>query len=97
MDALNMHPGTPLTEVEKHNKVTVEVNTKPVTLKKDRVTGLAIKQAAVEQRVPHVSVDFLLMLVRKEGGVQTIGNDEVIAVTKKSKFKMVAADDNSGY
>jgi|GEM_PF-2702743 len=97
MDAPKMHPEAPLAEVEKNIKVTVEVNTKPVALKKNRVTGLVIKQAAVDQRVPHVSVDFLLMLVRKEGGVQTIGNEETITVTKKSKFKMVAADDNSGY
>jgi hypothetical protein len=96
MDELKKQPDSLLAEA-KNKSVVIEVNKRPVTLKKKRVTGLLIKQAAVDQRVPHVTVDFLLMLVRKEGGVQAVGDDEVIVVTKKSKFKMVAADDNSEY
>lgn len=94
MDELKKQPESLLAEAKSQN-VVIEVNKRPVTLKKKRVTGLTIKQAAVDQRVPHVTVDFLLMLVRKEGGVQAVGDNEVIVVTKKSKFKMVAADDNS--
>ena len=94
MDALDKHPEAPLAEAKKQT-VVVEVNKHPVTLKKSRVTGLTIKQAAVDQHVPHVSVDFLLMLVTKKGAVEAIADDQLITVNKNSKFKMVAADDNS--
>ena len=71
------------------------LNKHPVTLKESRVTGLMIKQAAVDQHVSHVSMDFLLMLVAKKGAVEAIAEDQVVTVNKNSKFKMVAADDNS--
>lgn len=94
MDALNKHPGAPLAEV-KSKEVVVEVNKHPVTLRTNRVTGLTIKRAAVDQHVPHVSVDFLLMLVAKKGAVEAIADDQLVTVNKNSKLKMVAADDNS--
>lgn len=94
MDALDKHLEAPLAEAKKQT-IVVEVNKHPVALKKRRVTGLMIKQAAVDQHVPHVSVDFLLMLVTKKGAVEAIADDQLITVNKNSKFKMVAADDNS--
>jgi len=78
-----------------HGTVDVKVNGTKVTLGQHRVTGLDIKDAAVAQRVPHVTVEFTLMRVNKDDSLTTIPNGELITVTKKSEFKMVAADDNS--
>lgn len=95
MDELNKHPEAPLAEVEKQHKVTVEVNKWPVKVDAGRVSGLRIKQAAVDQHVPHVLVDFLLMLVTKQGAVEAVSDDQLVTVNKNVTFKMVAPDDNS--
>lgn len=95
MDELNKRPEAPRVGVEKQAKVTVEVNKHPVTLKESRVTGVSIKQAAVDQQVPHVLIDFLLMRVTSKGAVEAVADSQIVTVNKNSKFKMVAADDNS--
>lgn len=97
MDERQKRPEAPENEAKEAKRtVTIEVNKRGVVLKKHRVSGLEIKQAAIDQGVPHVAIDFQLMEVGRAGAVRTIADSEVITVTKKSKFRMVAPDDNSG-
>ncbi len=77
--------------------VSVEVNTKQVVLTKHRVSGLEIKRAAVDQGVPHVTVHFQLIEIGKGNTVRGIADTQIVTVTKKSKFRMTAPDDNSGF
>lgn len=82
-------------EKVKDDKVTVTVNTKPVSLPKHRVTGLEVKQAAIAQGV-EIQEDFLLTQEAHEGKpARTIGDDEKITVTKHSVFTANDVDDDS--
>ncbi len=80
---------------EARGTVTVKVNRKDVTLQSHRVTGMEIKQAAIAQGV-EIEADFLLTLEAHEGHPpRSIGDDEVITVTKHSVFTANDADDDS--
>jgi hypothetical protein len=74
--------------------VTVTVNERPVNLHDDRVTGLEIKQAAIAQGVP-IELDFLLTEELANGRARVVGDNDVVKVTRRSRFDAVAADDNS--
>ncbi len=75
--------------------VTVEVNTKPVKFKKRRVTGLVVKQTAIQQGVA-IQLDFVLYRELPDGGLSSaIGNDQHITLHECEKFVCVAPDDNS--
>jgi multiubiquitin len=80
---------------DKAKAVVVEVNNKSVTLPDHRVTGLQVKEAAIDQGV-EIELDFLLTL-EVHGGrpAQTIDNDEVVTVNKHSAFTANDADDDS--
>ena len=74
---------------------TVTVNTKPVVLEQHRVTGLQIKQAAIEQKV-EIELDFILTLEAHGGQpAETIDNDQTITVTDHSEFSANDGDDDS--
>lgn len=75
-------------------EVTVTVNTKPVTVEGPRTTGLAVKQAAVEQGV-QIGLDFVLTMELGGGQTRTVGDDDVITVNPQSSFIANAGDDNS--
>jgi hypothetical protein len=75
------------------HEVTVNVNNKPVTVMGPRLTGLALKEAAVSQGVD-IEVDFQLAEVTEKGRV-IIGDAELITVNKHSRFIATAPDDNS--
>lgn len=75
-------------------KVVVTVNGKSVTLADKRVAGRDIKQAAIDQGVP-IELDFELAEELPNGRERIVGDDDVITVTKKSKFTAVAPDDYS--
>lgn len=77
-----------------HGSVTVHVNGKPVVLESHRVTGAAIKTAAITQGV-EIENDFILVEERQNGDDMTIGNDDLVTVTKRSEFTANAGDDNS--
>lgn len=82
-------------EKVKGDKVTVTVNTKPVSLPKHRVTGLEVKQAAIAQGV-EIQEDFLLTLEAHEGKpARTIADDETITINKHSVFTANDGDDDS--
>ena len=59
-----------------------------------RHSGLEIKEAAIAQHVK-IQVDFLLYLLLPHRPNKLIGDDDEIAVTKESRFRAIADDDNS--
>ncbi len=76
-----------MSEVERQKKpkkeVTIHVNTKPVEVPK-KVTGLEIKEAAIDQGV-EIQLDFILTLeAHGHQEPREIGDDEEIEVTKNS-------------
>jgi hypothetical protein len=73
--------------------VTIEVNKKSVEVTGPRLSGLAIKQAAISQGVS-IELDFQLAEI-KPNGRDIVGDEDVISVNKNSKFVATAADDNS--
>ena len=78
-----------------HGTVTVTVNRQAVVLEKHRVTGLEVKQAAINQGV-QIELDFLLTLEATPGHpARTVDDDETITVTKKSEFTANDVDDDS--
>ncbi len=80
--------------VGRGHQVTVTVNNKPVVVTGPRVTGLQVKEAAIEQKV-QIELDFLLSLELPNGETQIVGDSDTITVNKHSKFTAVADDDNS--
>lgn len=74
--------------------VEVLVNEQPVTLPDHRVTGAEVKEAAIAQGVA-IEADFILVLEGPNGKTKVVGDDDVVTVTKKSKFSANAGDDNS--
>ena len=79
----------------REHETLIQVNSKPVTLDGPRVTGLAIKQAAIAQGVS-IQADFLLSEDGEHGRPgRTIADDETVTINKHSRFTAVAPDDNS--
>ena len=74
--------------------VFITVNRKEVKVDGPRVSGLAIKQAAIKQGVP-IELDFQLAVVTPDGKQDIIGDDDIVEVTDKSEFFATAGDDNS--
>jgi hypothetical protein len=83
---------------ERHGEqhlVTVTVNNKPVQLHYHRVTGLEIKEAAIEQGV-EIELDFILVEEGHHGEEShVIGDDDEITVNEHSVFTANDGDDNS--
>jgi hypothetical protein len=76
-------------------EITVTVNNKPVTLADHRVSGLQVKQAAIDQGV-EIQLDFLLTLEAHEGQpARSVGDDDTVTVTKHSVFTANDVDDDS--
>ena len=84
----------PVFTVKGHG-ITIKVNKKPVKLTKRRLTGLEIKQAAVDQGV-NIKVTFVLYELKPDGDLgPAIPDDKVVAVRDCDEFRCVAPDDNS--
>ena len=94
METANEQEDIETRQGEDRGKVTVHVNGKPVVLRKHRVTGLEIKQAAIAQRV-EIELDFILVEERRGNDDRVIGDTDTITVTKRSQFTANAGDDNS--
>jgi Multiubiquitin len=75
-------------------RVTIHVNNKPVEVDAPRISGLAIKEAAIAQGV-EIQLDFQLAEVKGEGKRQIVGDDDTVTVNKNSQFVATAPDDNS--
>jgi hypothetical protein len=86
MEGAGHVPGRPRT-------VRVTVNRQPVDLPDREVTGLEIKQAAIDQRV-QIELGFQLSI--KHGDrYDVIGDTDVVKVHADEAFLAVAPDDNS--
>ncbi len=75
-------------------EVRIIVNERPVLLPHHRVTGMQIKQAAINQHV-QIELDFVLSEELPDHKRRIIGDNEEVTVSDKSKFIAVAPDDNS--
>jgi hypothetical protein len=73
---------------------TITVNERPVDIDGPRVTGLAIKEAAIVAGLS-IGLDFLLTEEEANGRAKVIGDADVVTVNKNSRFDAVAGDDNS--
>jgi hypothetical protein len=85
---------TEVAEEQRHRTVTITVNNRSVEIEGPRVTGLAIKQAAIAQGVS-IELDFQLAEIKKHGEHLIVGDDDVVTINKNSKFVATASDDNS--
>jgi hypothetical protein len=75
--------------------LTIKVNKKPVTVTKRQLTGLEIKQAAIDQGV-NIKISFVLYEMKKDGDMgPAIPDDKRITVHDCDEFRCVAPDDNS--
>ena len=72
----------------------ISVNRKPVGVKEPLVTGLEIKQAAIEQGVA-IELDFQLAAVEGDGKQRILGNSDKVDVRDDKTFIATAGDDNS--
>ena len=81
---------------EKHHEPTVHitVNERPVVVHHHRMTGLAIKEAAIAQHVP-IQLDFVLSEELPHGKTKIVGDQDVVEIHNGAKFNAVAPDDNS--
>jgi hypothetical protein len=74
--------------------VEIFVNEKPVKMERGEHTGLAIKQAAIDQGV-QIQLDFVLSLEKRHGETEIIGDSDQVKVKKGQNYVAIADDDNS--
>jgi hypothetical protein len=80
---------------EEPKEVPIKLNNKRVVLPKHRMTGLGIKEEAIEQGVD-IKLDFILTLDARDGKpIETIEDDQVIFVRDHAEFTANDGDDNS--
>lgn len=79
---------------DRNKTIVIFVNEKPVTVEKERMTGLAIKQAAIAQGV-QIQTDFVLSIERGGGRTELIGDSDTVKVKKGDRFLAIPNDDNS--
>ena len=81
------------TEKSKIRTVLITVNRRPVALHEKHVTGLQIKQAAIEQGV---AIEASFQLSEKKGKTLTpVADTDTVTVKTGAEFRAVAGDDNS--
>lgn len=85
------HGFEPETTVHPFN---ITVNEKPVPVLEHHLTGLEIKQAAIDHGVP-IQLDFVLTIELEHGQGKVVGDADRVAVNRHSRFIAVAPDDNS--
>lgn len=75
--------------------VTIVVNNQPVKFTAKKATGLEIKQAAIDQGVTTIALDF--QLFKKEDGkdLEPIKDDQEVSLHDNEQFRATAPDDNS--
>ena len=74
--------------------VFITVNRKEVKVDGPKVSGLEIKEAAIEQGLA-IELDFTLAEETSDGKEKIIGDADIVEVTEKSVFFATAGDDNS--
>lgn len=73
--------------------ITVKVNGNPVSFTVKEVTGLQIKEAAINQGV-RIQLDFNLFEI-KGGKLHPIADTQTVHLHEKQEFRAVTPDDNS--
>lgn len=82
-------------ELEAKQPIEVTFNEKyPVVVHGRDQTGLSLKQAAIEQKVP-IQLDFVLSIELGGGRTELIGDTDHIKVKKGDRFLAIPNDDNS--
>lgn len=79
---------------DQNHDIQIVVNERPVTVLGPRITGLAIKEAAIAQGVP-IHLDFVLTLELNDRQSRPVPDDEVVTVHPGSRFLAIGPDDNS--
>lgn len=75
--------------------LTIKVNNNAVTVAKRRMTGLEIKQAAIDQKVK-IEITFVLYQLDKDGNLgPAIADNKIVVLHDCDAFRCVAPDDNS--
>ncbi len=88
---------TPEAQIQEHphsHVVHITVNRKPVTVSSREVTGLQIKEAAIDQEVT-IELDFQLSEELGHHRSRIVGDSDAVHVHDGSEFLAVAPDDNS--
>jgi hypothetical protein len=78
---------------EKEKAIEIIVNKKTVTVTKHKITGLEVKQAAIDAGV-QIQLTHQLALI-KEKKRQIIGDTDEVKVENGTTFVATASDDNS--
>lgn len=79
---------------EQHHSVEITVNNRPVEVQGPKISGLEIKQAAIDGGIP-IELNFVLSEEIGPRKTRIVGDKDVVTVNKNSKFIAVAPDDNS--
>jgi hypothetical protein len=75
--------------------LTIKVNNNDVSVTKRRMSGLEIKQAAIDQKVK-IEVGFVLYPLDKDGNLgPAIPDGKIVLLHECASFRCVAPDDNS--
>ncbi len=72
----------------------ISVNNKPVSLAEPIVTGLEIKEVAIEQGLP-IDTGFQLARVEADGKHYIVGDTDKVDVRESKTFFATAPDDNA--
>jgi hypothetical protein len=78
----------------KPKEARITVNGQFVVVPKDKLTGLEIKEAAIQAGVP-IQVDFVLSEVHPSGEQKIIPDDREVPVKDGDEFWAIPGDDNS--
>src|ERR1700676_1231831 len=82
-------------DLEDKKVIDVVFNEKyPVKIHGKKQTGLSLKEAAIDQKVP-IQLDFILSIELGGGKTDLIGNADTIKVKEGDRFLAIPDDDNS--
>ena len=81
-------------EDKQGEKFPIQVNRKPVDVDESLITGLEIKEAAIEQGVS-IELDFQLAKVDPDGKHEIVGDSDKVDVSEFKTFFATRGDDNS--
>jgi hypothetical protein len=91
---IEVHGHERFVAVRHDHRIEILVNEKSVAVEGHRQTGLSVKQAAIDQKVP-IQLDFVLSIERGGGKTELVGDDQKITVHKHERFLAIPNDDNS--
>lgn len=81
-------------EKKKPKTVTVVFNRKKIEMPKGKLSGLEIKNHAIQAGLP-IQPTYVLFEIKQRGRRVLIGDTDIVAVREGTEFAAVADDDNS--